>query len=167
MANFASFMCLYRFNEIINLHFESIPNVWTIMWPMGSLFVRLYGTKPRTASMSSCSNASMANMLPSRYHSIQHHWSNVSLLPALICRFYFKIASIPCRPVSDNRASLLRAPPKKTPSEAQRDALSKLWRNQVAMIMRLVPQIPSVAIRCASPDLSLRYVDLWIEINYF
>ncbi|XP_037037722.1 protein furry isoform X7 [Bradysia coprophila] len=58
-------------------------------------------------------------------------------------------------PVSDNRASLLRAPPKKTPSEAQRDALSKLWRNQVAMIMRLVPQIPSVAIRCASPDLSL------------
>lgn len=62
------------------------------------------------------------------------------------------------RPVSDNRASLLRssAPTKKTPSESQRDALSRLWKNQVAMAMRLVPAIPSVAVRCASPDLSLR-----------
>lgn len=62
-------------------------------------------------------------------------------------------------PVSDNRASLLRssAPPKKTPSESQRDAMSRLWKNQVAMAMRLVPAVPSVAVRCASPDLSLRY----------
>ncbi|XP_058831171.1 protein furry isoform X4 [Topomyia yanbarensis] len=60
-------------------------------------------------------------------------------------------------PVSDNRASLLRssAPPKKPPSEAQRDLLAHLWKNQVALAMRLVPQMPSVAVRCASPDLSL------------
>lgn len=64
------------------------------------------------------------------------------------------------RPVSDNRASLLRssAPPKKNPSESQRDSLSRLWKNQVIMAMLLVPPIPSIAIRCASPDLSLRYV---------
>ncbi|XP_031631503.1 protein furry isoform X3 [Contarinia nasturtii] len=60
-------------------------------------------------------------------------------------------------PVNDNRASLLRssAPPKKTPSESQRDSLSRLWKNQVIMAMRLVPPIPSIAVRCASPDLSL------------
>ncbi|XP_055323770.1 protein furry isoform X11 [Sitodiplosis mosellana] len=60
-------------------------------------------------------------------------------------------------PVSDNRASLLRssAPPKKTPSESQRDSLSRLWKYQVIMAMRLVPPIPSIAVRCASPDLSL------------
>ncbi|XP_065087337.1 protein furry isoform X3 [Ochlerotatus camptorhynchus] len=60
-------------------------------------------------------------------------------------------------PVSDNRASLLRssAPPKKPISEAQRDWLAHLWKNQVALAMRLVPQMPSVAVRCASPDLSL------------
>ncbi|XP_061497148.1 protein furry isoform X5 [Anopheles gambiae] len=60
-------------------------------------------------------------------------------------------------PVSDNRASLLRssAPTKKPPSEAQRDSLAHLWKNQVALAMRLIPQMPSVAVRCASPDLSL------------
>uniref|UniRef100_A0A182UT25 Protein furry n=1 Tax=Anopheles merus TaxID=30066 RepID=A0A182UT25_ANOME len=60
-------------------------------------------------------------------------------------------------PVSDNRASLLRssAPTKKPPSEAQRDTLAHLWKNQVALAMRLIPQMPSVAVRCASPDLSL------------
>ncbi|XP_055531189.1 protein furry isoform X3 [Wyeomyia smithii] len=64
-------------------------------------------------------------------------------------------------PVSDNRASLLRssAPPKKPPSEAQRDSLAHLWKNQVALAMRLVPQMPSVAVRCASPDLSLSLHD--------
>ncbi|GAB0100590.1 protein furry [Sergentomyia squamirostris] len=60
-------------------------------------------------------------------------------------------------PVSDNRASLLRssAPPKKNPLESQRDSLGHLWKNQVTMAMRVVPPIPSVAVRCASPDLSL------------
>ncbi|XP_065087321.1 protein furry isoform X2 [Ochlerotatus camptorhynchus] len=64
-------------------------------------------------------------------------------------------------PVSDNRASLLRssAPPKKPISEAQRDWLAHLWKNQVALAMRLVPQMPSVAVRCASPDLSLSLHD--------
>ncbi|KAL9906690.1 microtubule binding protein furry isoform 3-T3 [Glossina fuscipes fuscipes] len=64
-------------------------------------------------------------------------------------------------PVSDNRASLLRssAPTKKVPTESQKDLYLRLWRNQVAMAMRLVPQIPSVAIRCASPDLSLSLQD--------
>lgn len=63
-----------------------------------------------------------------------------------------------CSPVSDNRASLLRgsAPTKKMPTESQKDSYMRLWRNQVACAMRLVPQIPSVAVRCASPDLSLR-----------
>lgn len=71
-------------------------------------------------------------------------------------------------PVSDNRASLLRssAPPKKTPSESQRDTLSRLWKNQVAMAMRLVPPIPSIAVRCASPDLSLRYISvIYLKFN--
>ncbi|XP_058987599.1 protein furry isoform X7 [Musca domestica] len=60
-------------------------------------------------------------------------------------------------PVSDNRASLLRssAPTKRVPTESQKDLYLRIWRNQVAMAMRLVPQILSVAIRCASPDLSL------------
>ncbi|XP_030386037.1 protein furry isoform X4 [Scaptodrosophila lebanonensis] len=64
-------------------------------------------------------------------------------------------------PVSDNRASLLRgsAPTKKMPTESQRDSYLRLWRNQVACAMRLVPQIPSVAVRCASPDLSLSLQD--------
>ncbi|XP_037818190.1 protein furry isoform X4 [Lucilia sericata] len=64
-------------------------------------------------------------------------------------------------PVSDNRASLLRssAPTKKVPTESQKDFYLRLWRNQVVMAMRLVPQIPSVAIRCASPDLSLSLQD--------
>ncbi|XP_052897869.1 protein furry isoform X2 [Anopheles moucheti] len=64
-------------------------------------------------------------------------------------------------PVSDNRASLLRssAPTKKPPSEAQRDSLAHLWKNQVALAMRLIPQMPSVAVRCASPDLSLSLHD--------
>ncbi|XP_037930850.1 protein furry isoform X3 [Teleopsis dalmanni] len=64
-------------------------------------------------------------------------------------------------PVSDNRASLLRssAPTKKMPTESQKDLYLRLWRNQVACVMRLVPQIPSVAVRCASPDLSLSLQD--------
>ncbi|XP_064544555.1 protein furry isoform X5 [Drosophila montana] len=64
-------------------------------------------------------------------------------------------------PVSDNRASLLRgsAPTKKMPTESQKDSYMRLWRNQVACAMRLVPQIPSVAVRCASPDLSLSLQD--------
>ncbi|KAH8379722.1 hypothetical protein KR009_006815 [Drosophila setifemur] len=64
-------------------------------------------------------------------------------------------------PVSDNRASLLRssAPTKKVPTESQKDSYLRLWRNQVACAMRLVPQIPSVAVRCASPDLSLSLQD--------
>lgn len=35
--------------------------------------------------------------------------------------------------------------------------MAHLWKNQVAMAMRVVPSIPSVAVRCASPDLSIRY----------
>lgn len=63
-------------------------------------------------------------------------------------------------PVSDNRASLLRSTvtPKKNPLEGQRGSLTHLWKNLVAMAMRVVPPIPSVAVRCASPDLSIRYV---------
>lgn len=50
------------------------------------------------------------------------------------------------------------------PTESQKDLYLRLWHNQVAMAMRLVPQIPSVAVRCASPDLSLRYVQYVLYI---
>lgn len=46
--------------------------------------------------------------------------------------------------------------PKKNPLEGQRDGVAHLWKNLVAMAMRVVPSIPSVAVRCASPDLSIR-----------
>lgn len=62
-------------------------------------------------------------------------------------------------PVSDNRASLLRssAPAKKPLTEAQRDSYVNLWKNQIKMAMRLIPPVvPAIAVRCASPDLSLR-----------
>lgn len=60
------------------------------------------------------------------------------------------------RPVSDNRASLLRssAPPRKPASE--RDQFMLLWRTYVVFAMRVVPPAPSPVVRCASPDLSLR-----------
>uniref|UniRef100_A0A336KDY9 CSON006532 protein n=1 Tax=Culicoides sonorensis TaxID=179676 RepID=A0A336KDY9_CULSO len=77
--------------------------------------------------------------------------------PLLYHRVTNLFSTIDPTPVNDNRASLLRssAPAKKPPPENQRDSLVHLWRNQVAMAFRLVPQMPSVAIRCASPDLSL------------
>ncbi|CAO1322409.1 unnamed protein product [Diamesa hyperborea] len=64
-------------------------------------------------------------------------------------------------PVSDNRASLLRSstPAKKPLTESQRDTLVNLWKNQIKLAMRLIPNIPSVAVRCASPDLSLSLHD--------
>jgi len=59
------------------------------------------------------------------------------------------------RPVSDNRASLLRssAPSRKPLSE--RDQYLTLWRYYVMFAMRVVPLAPNPVIRCASPDLSL------------
>lgn len=125
----------------------------------------------------------MAHLLSTRYNAVQCYRSNVSALSqqyfalsflinqlssidpnidmvndVCVCAYIFVFVFFSNRPVSDNRASLLRssAPPKKTSSESQRDSLSRLWKNQVIMAMRLVPQIPSIAVRCASPDLSLR-----------
>lgn len=64
------------------------------------------------------------------------------------------------RPVSDNRASLLRssAPAKKPLTESQRDSYVNLWKNQIKMAMRLIPSVVPIvtSVRCASPDLSLR-----------
>jgi len=59
------------------------------------------------------------------------------------------------RPVSDNRASLLRssAPPRKPLTE--RDQYLTLWRYYTMFAMRVVPLAPNPVIRCASPDLSL------------
>lgn len=94
-----------------------------------------------------------------RQHVLQHCPSAVAQAwPICYQRVTSLFNVIDPTPVSDNRASLLRssAPPKKPPSEAQRDSLAHLWKNQVALAMRLVPQMPSVAVRCASPDLSLR-----------
>ena len=70
--------------------------------------------------------------------------------------------SIFSRPVSDNRASLLRssAPPRKPASE--RETHLVIWRNYATLSMRVVPPAPSPVIRCASPDLSLRY-----QLNLF
>lgn len=64
--------------------------------------------------------------------------------------------SVLFRPVSDNRASLLRssAPPRKPVTE--RDAYMVVWRNYATFAMRVVPPAPSPIVRCASPDLSLR-----------
>lgn len=63
--------------------------------------------------------------------------------------FYF------LRPVSDNRASLLRssAPPKKPLTE--REQYLTLWRYYTMFAMRVVPLAPNPVIRCYSPDLSL------------
>ncbi|EDS42986.1 conserved hypothetical protein [Culex quinquefasciatus] len=95
-----------------------------------------------------------------RQHVLQHCPSAVAQAwPICYQRVTSLFNVIDPTPVSDNRASLLRssAPPKKPPSEAQRDSLAHLWKNQVALAMRLVPQMPSVAVRCASPDLSLSF----------
>lgn len=94
------------------------------------------------------------------YHSVLFSLSLLISGPPLV--FYGIIltlySSLFSSPVSDNRASLLRssAPTKRVPTESQKDLYLRIWRNQVAMAMRLIPQILSVAIRCASPDLSLR-----------
>ncbi|XP_055608943.1 protein furry isoform X4 [Uranotaenia lowii] len=102
-----------------------------------------------------------------RQHVLQHCPSAVAQAwPICYQRVTSLFNVIDPTPVSDNRASLLRssAPPKKPPSEAQRDSLAHLWKNQVALAMRLVPQMPSVAIRCASPDLSLRYHQFYMGL---
>lgn len=92
-------------------------------------------------------------------------------IPSLILRefiferkkfaLFYRVRLLFClfRPVNDNRASLLRssAPAKKPLSEGQRDSYVNLWKNQIKLAMRLIPPVmPTVTIRCASPDLSLR-----------
>lgn len=101
----------------------------------------------------------LAYLLPAPYIALHCHRSNVIRYSSFPFATYLKF-NFNSSPVSDNRASLLRssAPPKKTPTESQRDAMSRLWKNQVAMAMRLAPAVPSVSVRCASPDLSLRLV---------
>ncbi|KAL5290083.1 FRY family protein [Megaselia abdita] len=81
--------------------------------------------------------------------------------PVLYSRVTTLYTVIDPTPVNDNRASLLRgsAPTKKIPTESQKDLYLKLWKNQVGLAMRIVPQIPSIAVRCASPELSLSLQD--------
>lgn len=62
-----------------------------------------------------------------------------------------------CRPVNDNRASLLRSSTTVRKPVNERDIYMHAWKNYVTFAFRVVPPIPSPVIRCASPDLSLRY----------
>lgn len=60
-----------------------------------------------------------------------------------------------CRPVSDNRASLLRSAATVKRPVNERDVYLHLWKNYVAFACRVVPPSTNV-LRCASPDISLR-----------
>lgn len=60
------------------------------------------------------------------------------------------------RPVSDNRASLLRGSTTVRKPVNERDVHMHAWRNYVMFAFRVVPPIPNPVVRCASPDLSLR-----------
>jgi len=39
----------------------------------------------------------------------------------------------------------------------ERDVYMHVWKNYVTFAFRVVPPVPSPVVRCASPDLSLRY----------
>lgn len=62
------------------------------------------------------------------------------------------------RPVSDNRASLLRSATAPRKPANERDMYMHVWKNYLTLAFRVVPATPSSVVRCASPDLSLRYV---------
>jgi hypothetical protein len=62
------------------------------------------------------------------------------------------------RPVNDNRASLLRGSTTVKKPVNERDIYMHVWKNYVTFAFRVVPPVPSPIVRCASPDLSLRYV---------
>lgn len=68
------------------------------------------------------------------------------------------------RPVNDNRASLLRSSTTVRKPVNERDMYIHLWKNYVTFAFRVVPPVPSPVVRCASPDLSLRYdrIKLWL-----
>ena len=61
------------------------------------------------------------------------------------------------RPVNDNRASLLRGSTTVKKPVTERDIYMHVWKNYVTFAFRVVPPVPSPIVRCASPDLSLRY----------
>ena len=61
------------------------------------------------------------------------------------------------RPVSDNRASLLRSAATVKRPVNERDVYLHLWKNYVAFACCVVPPSASPALRCASPDISLRW----------
>jgi hypothetical protein len=59
--------------------------------------------------------------------------------------------------VNDNRASLLRGSTAVRKPVNERDIYMHVWKNYVTFAFRVVPPVPSPIVRCASPDLSLRY----------
>jgi hypothetical protein len=59
--------------------------------------------------------------------------------------------------VNDNRASLLRGSTAVKKPVNERDVYMHVWKNYVTFAFRVVPPVPSPVVRCASPDLSLRY----------
>lgn len=63
-------------------------------------------------------------------------------------------------PVNDNRASLLRSSTSVRKPVNERDIYMHAWKNYVTFAFRVVPPVPSPVIRCASPDLSLRYFEI-------
>lgn len=64
------------------------------------------------------------------------------------------------RPVNDNRASLLRSSTTVKKPANERDYYIHVWKNYITFAFRVVPPVPSPIVRCASPDLSLRYVPI-------
>ena len=47
----------------------------------------------------------------------------------------------------------------------ERDVYMHVWKNYVTFAFRVVPPVPSPVVRCASPDLSLRYASV-NDTNY-
>lgn len=75
---------------------------------------------------------------------------------------------LPARPPNDNRASLLRSATQVKKPISERDVYMNLWRNYVVLACRVVPAITKTPIvRCASPDISLGWVQLSVVVLVF
>lgn len=70
-------------------------------------------------------------------------------------------------PVNDNRASLLRSSATVRKPVNERDVYMHIWKNYLTFGYRVVPPAPNPVVRCASPDLSLRYINIYIHIYIY
>ena len=78
--------------------------------------------------------------------------------PAVNIKSIWMLGGMKRRPVSDNRASLLRSAAAVKRPVNERDVYLHLWKNYVAFACRVVPPSGSAVLRCASPDISLRFL---------